>query len=110
MTSPPKSLAEKRDEEGLRELSRAQVVTTGLDMFQHMYRKGFDACFAIMSEREKILREAGNYLDSSVTGLLENDEIECRADEDCDHCYAKQASNEWHEALDKLAKQDGGDK
>lgn len=102
MTNTPKSLATKRDE-------LADAWDRGPDGHAG-FLSGFDACFAIMSEREKILREAGNYLDSSVTGLLENDEIECRADEDCDHCYAKQASNEWHEALDKLAKQDGGDK
>lgn len=57
----------------------------------------------LTSEREKsaALLASGNYLDSAITGLLEDESMECGGDEDCDHCFANQASKEWHEALAK---------
>lgn len=50
-------------------------------------------------QENKRLIEQGNYLDSALTGMLEGDEVECRSDEDCDHCFAVQAGKEWTEVL-----------
>lgn len=46
-----------------------------------------------------VLRGALRYSADSLDALLENDEVECRADEDCDHCVALDSQRSTKHAL-----------
>lgn len=59
----------------------------------------FEEKWRKLQARMKRVIEQGNYLDTALTGMLESDDVECRADEDCDHCFATQAQKEWSEVL-----------
>lgn len=62
-------------------------------------KRSFYAGFLISESRAQKLVENGNQLSSALSGLMECEEIECRGDEDCDHCYGVIANQEWDEAL-----------
>lgn len=57
--------------------------------------------------RWKEVEEALLLMDSAVAALLEDDSIECRGDEDCDHCVAIQAQDSARAALSRMRGEKG---
>lgn len=68
----------------------------------HRCFEDFQSQLAAEKEKVKLCVVALHSADSGLSALLENEELECRQDEDCDHCFALSSQNDTIKALKKV--------